>query len=69
MDHVIDRIENDMNIEFNEFYKEWKSTKYKKFSECPSYEILKALIDSSNALRKYLGWELVSIKNMIMYTE
>lgn len=69
MDHVIDRIENDMEIEFDEFYKEWKSKKYKKFSDCPSYKILKALIDSSNVLRKYIGWELVSIKNMIMERE
>lgn len=69
MDHVIERIEVDMDIEFYEFYKEWKSKKYNKFSDCPSYEVLKALIDSSNILRKYLGWELLSIKKLIMFRE
>lgn len=69
IDHVIDRIENDIEIEFQEFYKEWKSKKYKKFSECPSYGVLKALIDSSNILRKYIGWDRLSIKNMIMDME
>lgn len=67
--NVIDRIESDIEIEFQEFYKEWKSKKYKNFSECPSYGVLKVLIDSSNILRKYIGWDRLSIKNMIMDME
>lgn len=69
MDHVIDRIEIDMEIHFEEFCKELDSKKYNKFSECPSYGSVKALINSSNALRKHIGWELLSIKKMMMYRD
>jgi len=48
-----------------DFYKVWTSTKYKKFSECPSYYELKTLLDSVNPLRKYIGWETLSIKGML----
>lgn len=69
MDHVLERIEIDLDIEFGEFYEEIKSGKYKKFKECPRYESVKALVDSSNALRKYLGWETISIRQMIQNYE
>lgn len=69
MDHIIDRIEIDLEVEFNDFYKELKSGRYDKFKECPSYGSLKALIESSNVLRKYLGWETISIKGIISQHE
>jgi hypothetical protein len=44
---------------------EWKSGKYKKYSDCPSYPELKTLISASNIMRKYIGWEPLRIKDMM----
>lgn len=65
MDHVIERIDADIEFDFEYLKEEWESKKYKKFSECPSYKGLKALIDASNILRKHIGWETLSIKKML----
>ncbi|AKN32418.1 hypothetical protein Ccar_16755 [Clostridium carboxidivorans P7] len=66
MDHAINSLEPFIKVTFSyEFLLEWQSGKYKKYSECPSYEELKALIDASNIMRKYLGWEPLSIKSML----
>ena len=66
MDHAIDNLDEFVKVTFEfQFLKEWKSGKYKKYSECPSYPKLKALVDASNIMRKYLGWETLKIKNMI----
>lgn len=65
IDHVIDRIDTDIEVDFKYFLEEWKSGKYNKFLECPSYSGLKALIDASNILRKHIGWETLSIKKML----
>jgi hypothetical protein len=66
MDHAIDSLEPFVDATFSyEFLPEWQSGKYKKFSDCPSYAELKALIDASNIMRKYIGWERLSIKSML----
>ncbi|NMM65533.1 hypothetical protein HBE96_23430 [Clostridium sp. P21] len=69
MDHLIDNFDVYIEDSFNDFYKEWTSKKYKKFSECPSYGELKTLLDSVNPLRKYIGWESLSIKQMLDWRE
>ncbi|AKA71230.1 hypothetical protein [Clostridium scatologenes] len=69
MDHLIDNFDIYIDSSFNDFYQEWKSGQYKKFSECPSYYELKTLLDSVNPLRKYIGWERLSIKDMLDYRE
>lgn len=70
MDHLIDKFECNIDFEFNNFYEELKSGKYgAKYNEQPSYYALKTLIDSVNILRKYMGWERLSIKDMVLYRE
>lgn len=65
MDHLIDQFDVYIEDAFSYFYKEWTSKKYKKFSECPSYNELKTLIDSVNILHKYMDWKPLSIKGML----
>lgn len=66
MDHAIESLEPYIDATFEyEFLPQWKSGKYKKYADCPSYGELKALIDASNIMRKYLGWEPLKIKNML----
>lgn len=65
IDHLIDNFDVYIDWAFGDFYQEWKSGQYKKFSECPSYYELKTIINSVNHLRKYIGWEALSIKEMI----
>lgn len=67
MDHLIEKFSVHIDFEFDMFYEELKSGKYgKKYSEQPSYYVLKALIDSVNILRKFYGWETLSIKEMVL---
>ena len=65
MDHLIDQFEVYIDSSFNDFRKEWTSKKYKTYSDCPSYGELRTLLDSVNPLRKYEGWELLTIKDML----
>ncbi|MFR1707622.1 MAG: hypothetical protein ACLSV2_01875 [Clostridium sp.] len=45
--------------------KEWITGNYKKYSDCPSYKELKVLLDSVNILRKYYGWESVTVTEIV----
>ncbi len=65
MDHAIDVLEPYLEAEFSDFIEEWKTGKYKRYSEAPSYAALKALIDATNILNKYMGWELISIRGRL----
>ena len=65
IDHLIDKFDVYIDSAFSDFYQEWKSGKYKKFGECPSYGELKTLLYSVNPLRKYMGWNTLNIKQMI----
>ena len=70
MDHLIEKFSIYIEFEFNMFYEELKLGKYgAKYSEQPSYHVLKTLIDSVNILRKFYGWETLSIKEMILDRE
>ncbi len=70
MDHLIEKFYEYIIFEFNMFYEELKSGKYgTKYSEQPSYHRLKAFIDSVNILRKFYGWETLSIKEMVLDRE
>lgn len=69
IDHLIDKFDVYIDSSFSDFYDEWKSGQYKKFAECPSYSELKTLLNSVNHLRKYIGWEALSTKEMIAYRE
>lgn len=70
MDHLIEKFDVYLDSEFNSFYEELKSGEYgTKYSNQPSYDSLKALVDSVNILRKFYGWETLSIKEMITYKQ
>lgn len=67
MDHAIESLQSFIDVTFEyEFLPEWKSGKYKKYSDCPTYNELKTLIDASNIMRKYIGGQSLSIKSMLM---
>ncbi len=67
MDHVLDRMEIDYNITLEWFLEEHKTGKYKKLSENPFYEEVKAYIDSMNILRKCLGWETIKLSEEVRF--
>lgn len=70
MDHLIERIGSGIECEFDYFYRELKSRKYGvRYIDQPSYSTLKALIDSVNILRIHIGWERISIKEMVLDRE
>ncbi len=65
MDHAIESLQSFIDAVFDyDFLPEWKSGDYKKYSDCPSYAELKALVDASNIMRKYIGWQPLRIKDM-----
>lgn len=67
MDHAINSLEPFYEVNLDQFVEEHRSGKYKKLSENPFYEELKALIDAMNILRKYLGWETIKLKDTVKF--
>lgn len=67
MDHAINSLEPFYEVTLDQFVEEHRSGKYKKLSENPFYEELKALIDALNILRKYLGWETIKLKDELKF--
>jgi len=65
IDHLTDKFDVYIDSSFSDFYKEWESGEYKKFQECPSYYELKTLLNSVNSLRKYMGWNVLNIKELV----
>ena len=66
MDHAIDALYVYVDIEAEFFAEEWKSGNYKKFSDCPSYDSAKALVDATNIMRKHMGWTTLILKDFIV---
>lgn len=52
MDHTIDGLRVFYEISYGELVQEWKSKKYKKLSECPSYKETNAYREAMNVLVK-----------------
>lgn len=67
IDHVLDAMKPHYEITLDWFIEEQRTGKYKKFSDNPYYEEVKALIDSMNILRKYLGWETIRLKDEVEF--
>jgi len=67
MDHVLDAIRPHYEVTLDWFIKEQRTGKYKKFSDNPFYDEVKALIDAMNVLRKYLGWETIKLKDEVEF--
>ena len=69
MNHIINQFDAFIEFDLKNFYEEWKTEEYKKISECLSYESLKVTIDFVNILRKYIVWEALSIREMLLDRE
>ena len=67
IDHVLDAMKPHYEVTLDWFIEEQRTSKYKKFSDNPYYEEVKALIDSMNILRKYLGWETIRLKDEVEF--
>jgi hypothetical protein len=55
MDHVIEFILQYMEAETDEFVDEWRSGKYKRISDCPTYPTIRAYCDAIAALNRLDG--------------
>lgn len=55
MDHVIEHIIDYMESDVEDFKNEWKSGRYKKISDCPTYPYVKAYCDAIKALNRLDG--------------
>lgn len=65
MDHVVEAMKSYFEVVLDWFVDEQKTGKYKKLSDNPYYEAVKALTDSMNILRKYLGWDLIKLSDEV----
>ncbi len=67
MDHVYNAIASYYDVYFNHFMEYQREGKYKKLSDNPMYEEVKAIIDAMNILRKYLGWETIKLSGEVKW--
>lgn len=67
MDHVLDAIRPHYEALLDCFLEEHRTGNYKRFSDNPYYDEVKALIDAMNVLRKYLGWETIKLKDEVEF--
>jgi CheY-specific phosphatase CheX len=67
IDHVLESINSHYEVYRDLFMEEHRTGKYKRFSDNPYYEEVKAIIDAMNVLRKYLGWETISLKKEVEF--
>ncbi len=67
MDHVIEAMRPHYEALLDWFIEEHKKGQYKKLSDNPYYEEIKALIDAMNILRKYLGWDSIKLSDEVKW--
>ena len=67
MDHAINSLRPYYEVTLDWFIEEHRSGEYKKLSDNPYYEEVKALIDAMNTLRKYMGWETIKLKDEVQF--
>lgn len=67
MDHVINAMRPFYDVTLEWYIKEQKEEHYKKFSDNPYWPELKALNDSMNVIRKYLGWDSINLVEEIRF--
>lgn len=65
MDHVLNSIEAHYEPYLDQFIDYHRTGEYKKLSDNPMYEEVKAIIDSMNCIRKYLGWENIRLSEEV----
>lgn len=52
-------------IALSEFVSEQRKHKYKKYTENPYYDQLKAFVDSINPLRRYFGFKALNLSQVV----
>lgn len=67
MDHVLNSISSFYDVYLDEFMEYQREGKYKKLSDNPMYEEIKAIIDAMNCIRKYLGYENIKLSEEVKY--
>jgi len=67
VDHVIEAMRPHYEVLLDWFIEEHKKGQYKKLSDNPYYEEIKALIDAMNILRKYLGWDSIKLSDEVKW--
>jgi len=67
VDHVIEAMRPYYEVLLDWFIEEHKKGQYKKLSDNPYYEEIKALIDAMNILRKYLGWDSIKLSDEVKW--
>lgn len=67
MDHVLEAMQPHYDVLLEWFIEEHKKGQYKKLSDNPYYEEIKALIDAMNILRKYLGWDSIKLSEEVSW--
>ncbi|HCJ56059.1 MAG TPA: hypothetical protein DHV55_00725 [Clostridiaceae bacterium] len=65
MDHALDNLMPYVELYFSMFIDDWKTGKYEKYSDCPGYDGLKALVDAANKILKYMDEDTLKIRKMI----
>jgi hypothetical protein len=67
MDHVLEGMQPHYDVLLEWFIEEHKKGQYKKLSDNPYYDEVKALIDAMNILRKYLGWDSIKLSEEVSW--
>lgn len=67
MDHVINGMMAHFEPMMDWFMKEHRKHQYKKLSDNPMYEEVKAMVDAMNILRKYLGWDTMKLSEEVQF--
>lgn len=67
IDHVLNSIRAHYEVTLDWFIEEHRTGKYKKLSDNPHYGEIKAMIDAMNCIRKYLGWERITLKQELEF--
>jgi len=67
IDHVLDAIRPHYEALLDWFIEEQRTGKYKRFSDNPYYDEVKALIDAMDILRKYMRWETIKLKDEVEF--
>ncbi|MDC7289556.1 hypothetical protein NXH76_17285 [Blautia schinkii] len=67
MEHAVERLMAYLDIEQVKLIREWSSGEYKKLSDCPSYETVKAYCDAINILNKHWmrDYEPISPRSLV----
>ena len=67
IDHVLNAMQSHYDAILDNFIEAQRTSEYKKLTDNPFYEEVKALLDAMNILRKYLGWKTTTLKQEVEF--